>query len=153
MKVNLGAGDDQRAGYLSVDLRPEVAEVVADVRRLPFADGSVSEVLALDVLEHFWRDQTMLILAEWRRVLRPDGLLVLRVPNLAELGARAARGMDLANVIQNIYGGHRCGPGGSWDTHHWGWTPATLTLDLAQARFRVVDSDREPNMTFRAVPT
>lgn len=53
LRLNLGAGDDRREGYLNVDLRVETADLVADVRALPFAAGSADELLAHDVLEHF----------------------------------------------------------------------------------------------------
>lgn len=147
LRLNVGAGDDRREGYVSVDLRPDVADVVAPADRLPYADESVDELLALDVLEHFWRDDVPAVLAEWRRVLRPGGTLTVRVPNLVQLGRQLARGYEVDTTIRNIYGGHRWGPGGSFDTHHWGWTPITLARDLDAAGFRVHTHDRRANMT------
>jgi SAM-dependent methyltransferase len=46
--------------------------------RLPFAEASLDLVTALDVLEHLQDDRAAL--AEFRRVLRPGGHLVLTVP-------------------------------------------------------------------------
>ncbi len=65
--------------YLGVDAEagPGV-EVVADAEALPFADGSVGTVIAMNTLEHvprFWRG-----LEEAYRVLRPDGVLLLSGP-------------------------------------------------------------------------
>jgi SAM-dependent methyltransferase len=45
---------------------------------LPFGDGSFDLVTTLDVLEHIEDD--VAALAELRRVLRPDGLLLIAVP-------------------------------------------------------------------------
>lgn len=48
------------------------------IERLPFADGTFDIVTAMDVLEH--TDDDLAALAELRRVLKPDGLLLATVP-------------------------------------------------------------------------
>jgi SAM-dependent methyltransferase len=55
--------------------RTGVAVAVADGRRLPLADGSVSLVWCVHVLHHLADPQTAL--AEARRVLSPTGTLIL----------------------------------------------------------------------------
>lgn len=50
----------------------------ADAHRLPLASGSMGAVTCLDVLEHLPQDAVAA--AELRRVLRPDGVLVVAVP-------------------------------------------------------------------------
>jgi len=55
-----------------------LAAVRADARYLPLADGSLSLVVAFDILEHIEEDH--LAVAEIRRVLRPDGTLLIAVP-------------------------------------------------------------------------
>lgn len=145
--VNVGSGDDRRPGYVNVDLRPEVADVVADAAELPLTDGSAREVLARDVLEHVSTWQVPVLLAEWWRVLAPGGRLVLRVPNLEVLARWLVEDRSSPEVVRNIYGGHRFGPGGAWDAHHSGWTPGMLSEQLARAGFRVVANDGDANMT------
>ena len=65
--------------YLGVDLRPGPGvDEVADVENLPFADESFGTILALNTFEHvrrFWRG-----FEEARRVLRPDGVLLVTLP-------------------------------------------------------------------------
>jgi predicted SAM-dependent methyltransferase len=150
LRLNLGAGDDRREGYLNVDLRVETADLVADVRELPFAAGAADELLAQDVLEHFWRDSVPALLGEWQRVLRPGGLLRVRVPNLPVLAALLDTDQH-DQVVENIYGGHRWGPEGAYDTHHWGWSRTSLVRELDRAGFDVQLIDNEPNMTALAV--
>jgi SAM-dependent methyltransferase len=151
-KLNIGAGDDRRDGYWSVDLRPDVADVVADITRLPFADDSVAELFASDLLEHFPATKTQGLLAEWRRVLAPGGKLTLRVPNLLALARLLIEHPHTRpDVIRNIYGGHRFGPDGAWDTHHTGWTPDLLHEELTRAGFVVMSDDGQPNNTVTAM--
>ncbi len=80
-KLNLGCGSDIRAGYVNVDIveLPGV-DVVHDlsVLPLPFADGSASEIICQDVLEHM---EYIPILEDLYRVLEPGGVLKIRVPH------------------------------------------------------------------------
>jgi SAM-dependent methyltransferase len=65
--------------YVGLDVRPGPGvDLVADVEALPQADGSVGTVIAMNTFEHvprFWRG-----FAEVRRVLRPDGALLVSSP-------------------------------------------------------------------------
>lgn len=56
--------------------------IQADIQALPFAPASYDCVLSLDVLVHLPRGQEKTAFAELVRVLRPGGLLVLRVSAL-----------------------------------------------------------------------
>jgi hypothetical protein len=151
--LNLGCGDEWRAGWVNIDLRPEVSDVVCSVDQLPFADGCVAEILAEDILEHVWIDRIGAILAEWRRVLQPGGNVAIKVPNLEELARQIlANAVDPDPYVRNLYGGHRWGPDGSWDSHHWGWTPASFERDLRSHGYKVLSNDRELNMTVRVAP-
>jgi SAM-dependent methyltransferase len=65
--------------YIGVDIRPGPGvDRVASVEALPFADATIGAVLALNTFEHvrrFWRG-----FEEIRRVLRPDGALLVSCP-------------------------------------------------------------------------
>jgi SAM-dependent methyltransferase len=52
---------------------------VADVRHLPYPDASFDAAVCFEVIEHV--DDPETILDELRRVLRPDGLLIVSSPN------------------------------------------------------------------------
>lgn len=84
MKLNLGCGNDIKEGYVNVDFRqthPSVMLVDLSVFPWPFGDASADEILMLDFLEHFPYAQTERIILECYRVLKPDGTVVVQVPD------------------------------------------------------------------------
>ncbi len=60
----------------------------ASLLSLPFASDAFPHVLCLDVLEHLRQPDQLPALRELSRVLRPDGRLLVSVPNLAHLQSR-----------------------------------------------------------------
>jgi GT2 family glycosyltransferase/SAM-dependent methyltransferase len=58
---------------------PGLDFMVGDAAQIPLADNSVDIVVSFETIEHHDRHQEML--SEIRRVLRPDGLLVISSPN------------------------------------------------------------------------
>ena len=80
VRVNLGSGNEPMKGWINVDRRvvPGV-NVVADVTMLPFRDGSVDEVLASSLLEHF--KDPYEVLDSIHRVLARDASFTMRVPS------------------------------------------------------------------------
>jgi 2-polyprenyl-3-methyl-5-hydroxy-6-metoxy-1,4-benzoquinol methylase len=52
--------------------------IVAEGDRQPFEDGTFDCVLALDVIEHIEKDGEAL--AEFKRLLKPGGMIVIKVP-------------------------------------------------------------------------
>lgn len=70
--------------YVGLDMAPSRAmNVVGDAQQLPFADASFDTVFCSQVLEHV--PQPWLALAEFRRVLKPGGKLILSVPHISWL--------------------------------------------------------------------
>ena len=150
-RLNLGAGDERIDGWIHVDYRPDVADTIADATQLPFASESAAEIRAMDLLEHFPHDRTQAVLAEWRRVLVHGGVLTVKVPNIVALSrAILDRPHAEAIYVRNVYGGHRWGPDGAWDTHHWAWSPASIAHELAEAGFQIVGLNDDLNMEVRA---
>lgn len=60
----------------------------ASLLQLPYEPETFARALCLDVLEHLTYDDQPRALAELHRVLRPDGELLVSVPNLAHLQSR-----------------------------------------------------------------
>jgi SAM-dependent methyltransferase len=66
----------QRYGHLE-----KLGFQVADCTRLPFADNKFDRVVSFETLEHLAEQDQLL--AEFRRVLKPDGCLILSSPDKA----------------------------------------------------------------------
>lgn len=82
IRLNLGGRGTKIPGFLTVDLSKEHdVDMSADVSKLPIEDDSVSEIYASQILEHFPHVQTLDVLSEWHRVLRPKGKIVIGVPD------------------------------------------------------------------------
>jgi len=62
-----------------------VTAVRGSVLRLPFADASFDGVTSFDVLYHAWVGDDRAAVAEMARVLRPGGVVLVRVPALQAL--------------------------------------------------------------------
>jgi len=78
--LNIGSGQtDYGAQVVNLDIEPgKHVQVVAKAEDLPFEDGTFSGVLLLAVLEHV--ADAKLTLSEIRRVLCPDGALLVAIP-------------------------------------------------------------------------
>jgi predicted SAM-dependent methyltransferase len=82
-KLNLGCGPNCKPGWINIDIFDSHADLSLDLReRWPFADASVSHVYSEHVFEHFeLPDEVPHFLSEARRVLRPDGIFDVGVPD------------------------------------------------------------------------
>jgi SAM-dependent methyltransferase len=98
--LDVGCGDGRTAGvwlagrgteYVGVDVSSTAvaqarelgldARVIDDASQLPFEDDTFAGVIAVEVLEHLFEPQRAV--AEFRRVLRPGGVLFVSLPNVA----------------------------------------------------------------------
>lgn len=72
---------------------------VADCTELPFDDGQFDVVVSFETLEHIEGQEAML--AEFRRVLSPEGFLLLSSPDKAEYSDR--RGFENEFHVRELY--------------------------------------------------
>lgn len=66
---------------INVDMVPP-ADICCDVRCMPFENDYADLVYASHLLEHFHEHELFAVLREWRRVLKPGGKLIVRVPDI-----------------------------------------------------------------------
>lgn len=87
VKLHLGCGSRYIPGFIHIDLanHPSI-DYNHNISTLPmFDDRNVDLIYACHVLEYFDRVEVMDVLAEWRRVLKPGGILRVAVPNFEAL--------------------------------------------------------------------
>jgi predicted SAM-dependent methyltransferase len=139
LKINLGSGSRPLEGFVNVDALADApgVDVVADItERLPFDDASAEVVYASHILEHFPHGDTPRLLAEWRRVLRDGGLLLIGVPDLDVIARMIVERPGWFTPPHNpwvgaIYGGQK----DEWDFHKAGFNLPWLAHLLREAGF------------------
>jgi len=96
---------DLRQWWDSTGLNAHDIDLQSRSLRLPFDDSSFDLVTLLAVIEHF-PHSPRLVLEEARRILRPDGLLVVDTPNAGAFGNRIGffrHGEGLWAPIRDLY--------------------------------------------------
>lgn len=136
IRLNIGCGRRIMPGWVNVDVEqratvPEGAEYVqSDVRKLPFPDNYADELMAIHVVEHFYLWEIGAVLAEWHRVLKPRGKLVLECPDILKAAlyiiksATENKQMPYQMTMWPLYGdpSHQ----DPLMCHKWGYTPQSL---------------------------
>lgn len=137
VKLHLASGKDYREGYINVDLyqsNTDRVDLIADIRKLPFDDNSVDEILALHVIEHFDFFEGQHVLNEWYRVLKPGGLLILETPDFLET-CREFVNCSHARRLE-LYLHFFAAPWVDGQTHKFLFTEDQLKCQLGWAGFR-----------------
>ena len=153
IRLNLGCGDKILEGFINVDIVAERAgkqhDINCDFKNLyVFPDNYADEILAVHVVEHFWRWEVNSVLIEWLRVLKPGGKIILECPNLItaceeflkNTNINSGPGREGQRSMWVFYGDPR------WKdplmVHRWGYTPNSLAQVLHEAGF--VEMKQEP---------
>lgn len=138
MRLNLGCGRRVLPGFFNIDIQESPRakrplDLKADVRAVPLGDAIADEVHAYHVIEHFYRWETDAVLAEWKRLLKPGGLLVLELPDLEKACRNLLEGKTEQMSYWGIYGdpSHR----DKFMCHPWGFTPKTIRQLLEDGGF------------------
>lgn len=150
MKINFACGRHVEDGFFNIDaVRSELAardpELLFElkfadgnlVEKIPLEDECAEELHAYHIIEHFYRFDVDAVVAEWHRLLKPGGLLVLELPNL-EAACRnlIQKGMSDSDVIFPIYGDP------SWKSpymcHRFGYTPPMIVQLLTDHKFKKI---------------
>jgi len=105
MKLHLGCGKrDFGKDWVHADRIKYPHVTWTSVTKLPCEDNSCDLVYASHLLEYFDRDEVGNILLEWKRALKPDGILRLAVPDFDQLCNLYKRGYNLEKILGPLYG-------------------------------------------------
>lgn len=110
MKLNLGCQIHYFEGWTNQDIvgdDPNMkVDLVCDAVKLPLEDNSVDFIYAGHLVEHFYPDTLAAAIAEWKRVLKPGGTLVIITPDCGTVFRHYASGQiqDIEGTWQQIYG-------------------------------------------------
>lgn len=115
LTLNVGSGDrvydeyPEKNGYKCINLDKRLewdrVDVAAHARFVPFKNETFDYVLASDIIEHFPLKYTKLLLTEWARVLKPDGIIEIRTPNLRWVKDFYKPGQNAQFISHHVFGG------------------------------------------------
>ena len=100
LKLNLGSGNFPAPGYENLDIKTGDT-----IFPLQYEDGSLDEIRASHVLEHFDYEKVTEVIHHWITKLAPGGVLKLAVPNFKWVAEHYLAGHDI-NVQGYVMGGH-----------------------------------------------
>jgi len=152
MRLNIGCGHRVKDGYFNIDAlhnpkAPRAPDLLyhfqfdKDGRLLepvPLDDAVADEIQAIHVFEHFYRWTCKAAAAEFNRLLKPGGLLILELPDLIKcckniIENRQARHPDQLGRW-GLYGDPRVND--PFMCHPWGWGPEELMAFLGENGFK-----------------
>ena len=145
MRLNIGCGRHVLDGWTNIDvqrspLAKRPPEILCDAKTIPLPGECADEIQAIHLWEHFYLWECDALLAEWRRLLKPGGTLVLELPNLVKCAQnivddRMKGGKDVDQLgMWGLYGDPR--EKDPYMCHRWAWSPKTLRKFLQERGFR-----------------
>lgn len=146
MNLNIGCGECRYENLLGVDVRKTVAvDVQADIRKLPFKDNSIDNIAAEDVAEHFRRVEFPLVVKEWHRVLKSNGVLRIKTPYFSFLVQLFVSGkIPQVEAARKLYGNQDYPE----NTHYTCYDPSELGAVLKDAGFQLTHLFKTDNTNF-----
>lgn len=145
MRIHVGCGRHILDGWVNVDTQrspkaPRDPEVIGSALKIPLPDGCADEVMAIHLFEHLHLWEAPKALAEWHRLLKRGGKLVLEMPDVVKCAKNLVKLADSGDekairslAMNGLYGD--AGMGDPWMIHKWGWTPKTIKPLLAETGF------------------
>lgn len=116
MRLNLGCGNDIRAGYLNIDRLPRPNQMPPDVYQQGdigsldwlTEDNTVSEIVATDCIEYLPTVVVKQALINWAQKLIIGGILKILVPDCHLIAKAFAQGqLNLPEYTQIMFGTQR----------------------------------------------
>ena len=109
IKLHLGCGKRYLPGYIHVDLDSHShIDYCHSISTLPmFENESVNLIYSCGSLSYFDREECADVLKEWRRVLKPEGILRLSLPDfesIVKVYLQNGKDLDGEGILGPIFG-------------------------------------------------
>lgn len=150
--------------HVRIDVDPAVQpDVVADLTDLSaFADNSADAIWTSHCIEHLYRHQVAPALAEIRRVLKPDGFVVVIVPDVQWIARYVVEDRMSEPIYDSPAGpitahdilfghGRSIAQGNAHMAHRTGFTPSSIAESIKEAGFPACVIRRRPHFELMAV--
>jgi len=142
-KLLIGSGEWHWQEYVTIDGNPaNEPDICAMLPPLPdeVMSQKFTEVVASHIIEHFFKQDALIVLKQCYDVLLPEGLLILEQPDLAyccKVIAGVIQPPDGRSVEQfgwwGVFG--NSSPDEPLMGHRWGYTPQSLSDMVVDAGF------------------
>lgn len=105
MKLHIGCGKrDFGNDWIHIDGSDYPHIKYHDITKFPFDDNTVDLIYSSHTLEYFDRQEVLNVLKEWYRVLKPNGVLRLAVPDFRAMSKLYLEGYCLDKFVGPLYG-------------------------------------------------
>lgn len=148
-RLNIGSRRIHHTGYTTIDIEEmSGADIIGDFRTMDFKD--VEEILAEHLLEHFGRDESIKVLKQWHKWLKPGGLLTVETPDFEGICRNFST--DPYWMTRHAYGSQEA----EWAFHRDGWYEQKFKDLLPNIGFEIVEITKNrsrrilPNIRVRA---
>jgi len=145
LKLHLGCGAKYLEGYVNIDFPPSEhtigvpkADIFKDIRELEYPENTVDEIRNHHLFEHFTRQEALKLLLQWRRWLKPEGLLIIETPDFEECARLFVATDNLEKqfkLARHIFGSHEA----EWALHKDFWSKPKFQFVLDRLGFKIVE--------------
>jgi SAM-dependent methyltransferase len=114
-----------------------VSDALMDVKRLCYEDNSVDEILCVNLIDHMPKEEFIIALNEWKRVLKTDGILIIDIDDRrkqAEILTSAETNEEIEWALRLMY----CDHAKKGRTHFWGYEPKYLQHIVEPVGFKQI---------------
>ena len=104
----MGCGGVKLRGYINVDIDAQAnTDVIANIEKLPFREGSASIIYNCAILEHFGRKTWKSILRIFYDTLKPGGLLLTSTNNFEAACVQYQENKNIEEILGLLIGGQK----------------------------------------------
>lgn len=157
LKLHLGCQEKYLEGYVNIDLPPDAhtvekakVDLEADVRTLSYERETVDEVRSEHLLEHFSRQEALVLLARWHKWLKMGGVMHAETPDFEESAKKFLKASIDEQFMfgRHIFGSHEA----DWAYHKDFWSESKYTYVLRELGYGDFRFDKISNNLESKIP-